>query len=88
MNRQPENARERLHFHGIARPYVHPVHRREVVESQEFLPVFGQAVNRLGVFGPVFGRRPVEGFSRFFLRLGHPDLVKVRLHLALVGTPE
>ena len=57
--------------------------RRETVKCQEFFTIFVQAFNRLRVFGPVFRHRTVEGFHRFFLCLGHPDLVKVRLHLAL-----
>jgi hypothetical protein len=51
-------------------------------------PVLGQASDRLGIFGIIFGGECVHGLFGFGATIGHPDGMQVVLGRFLAGFRE
>src|SRR5690349_19393117 len=61
----------------IGSPQVNPVLSREVVEGQQLLTIFLEALRRLGVLGLIGLDEKVEGLVSMRTRVGHPDLMEL-----------
>ena len=57
----------------------------EVIEDQERVPIFAQALDRLLVFSAPGLDQGVERRERILLGLGHPDLLQRSLGLRLLA---
>lgn len=72
---RPQEGRGERGLDRVGGADVHPMLCWEVIERQQFAPILGRAVHRLGVLGAKALQRSAEGLIGCLPRLGHPDLV-------------